>query len=138
MLDRKEHGVGGGGREVRSKQSPKLQQINVPMATHDLESCIFECGDVEGDGPNFHCLVSSDCMSKDTRMKKISNLRPRGLGPGGPCAIEMISDGGTKPGSAVAEFEVGPRARNVDLTSLNFGDVNVYVRHRKERGSLRT
>lgn len=28
-------------------------------------------------------------------------------GPGGPGAIEMIKNGGTKPGSAVSEFEVG-------------------------------
>jgi hypothetical protein len=130
--------VGGGGCEVRSKQSPKRQQINVPMTTHDLESCIVQCGDVKRDGPNFHRLVSSDCMSKDTQMKKILNLRPKRPGPGGPRAIEMISNGGTKPCSAVSEIEVGPRARNVDLTSpsLSLGDVNGYVRHSKER-SLR-
>ena len=40
----------------------------------------------------------------------------------------MISNGGTKPGSAVSEWvELGPRAPNVDLTSMSLGDVNAYV-----------
>jgi len=98
------------------------------MTTHDLKSRIVERGDVECDGPNFHRLVSGDGMSKDVRIKKILSLRPRRLGPGGPRAIEMISNGGTKPGSAVSEWvEVGPRARNVDLTSMSLGDVNAYA-----------
>jgi len=42
--------------------------------------------------------------------------------------MEMISNGGTKPGSAISErVELGPRAPNVDLTSMSLGDVNAYV-----------
>lgn len=71
-----------------------------------------------------------------SRMKKILNLRPKRPGPGGPCAIEMISNGGTKPGSAVSEFDVGPRARSVDLTSLSPGDVSTTSLRKRVSQSL--